>query len=71
MLWFALCLLAIACLQWAKRLHLLDEIYALALYSTGSLAALWGLAIAPSEAQIGLGILTLGGLQLRAIHLNR
>ncbi|NKB17968.1 MAG: hypothetical protein HC770_07605 [Pseudanabaena sp. CRU_2_10] len=54
MLWFALCLLAIACLQWAKRLHLLDEIYALALYSTGSLAALWGLRSPPAKPRLAL-----------------
>lgn len=65
MLWFILFGLAIAGLIIARRLHLIDEIYAVALYCASSLAAIWGLAVAPSEAQIGLGLLTLGGLQLQ------
>ena len=66
MLWFILFSLAIAGLVIARRLHLMDEIYGVALYCASSVAALWGLAVAPSEAQISLGLLTLGGLQLQA-----
>ena len=66
MLWFILFGLAIAGIIVARRLHWVDEIYGLAFYSASSLAALWGLMLAPSEAQISLGILTLGGVQLQA-----
>lgn len=70
MLWFVLIGLAIASLAMARYFRLLDEIYSLALYFTSSLAALWGLAVAPSEAQISLGLLTLGGLQLQALRIK-
>ncbi len=70
MLWFILFGLAIAGIAIARHLHLIDEIYGLAFYCASSLAALWGLAVAPSEAQISLGLLTLGGLQLQARRLK-
>ncbi len=66
MLWFVLIGLAIVGLVTARYLHVMDEIHGLALYCAASLAALWGLAVAPSEAQISVGLLTLGGLQLQA-----
>lgn len=70
MLWFILMGLAIASLAIARYLHVIDEIYGLALYCTASLAGLWGLAVAPSEAQISLGLLTLGGLHLQTARLK-
>lgn len=65
MLWFVLIGLAIAGLAIARYFRFVDEIHGLALYCASSLAALWGLAVAPSEAQISLGLLTLGGLQFQ------
>ena len=68
MLWLILFSLAIAGLVIARRLHLTDEIHGVAVYCASSLAVIWGLAVAPSEAQISLGLLTLGGLQLRGFR---
>lgn len=70
MLWFILFGLAIAGLTLARRLHLIDEIYGVAFYCASSVAALWGLMVAPSEAQISLGLLTLGGLQLQSLRIK-
>ncbi|MEL6776947.1 MAG: hypothetical protein AAFO06_06795 [Cyanobacteria bacterium J06597_16] len=61
MLWLvvmAVTLMLVAC---GKRLRALDEVYAMALYIAAGMSGLWGIAIAPTEAQLILGISTLLG----------
>ncbi|MEO1591972.1 MAG: hypothetical protein AAFU71_11855 [Cyanobacteria bacterium J06632_22] len=57
--------IAVACsLLAVANLLSKDEVHTLALGSAGIFTGLWGLATAPSLLQIGLGLLTVGWLQV-------
>jgi hypothetical protein len=62
--WLILLLAAFGFAALGKRLKQTDEIYAVALYATGILSAIWGFMIAPSLAQLTLSALTMGWLQI-------
>lgn len=51
-----------------KQLKPADEVYGIAVYSAGIWSALWGFAIAPTLAQIMLGAIALGWLQLNSLR---
>lgn len=68
MQWFWLLAAAIAFTNLGKHLQSRDEVYAIATYSAGILSALWGFAIAPTAAQLTLGILALGWLQVSSFR---
>lgn len=51
-----------------KYLKPVDEVYAVATYTAGILSALWGFAIAPISAQLTLGVLALGWLQVSSLR---
>lgn len=68
MYWLILFAIAITLAGLGKRLASVDEVYALALYIAGLFSSLGGLVLAPTSAQITLGVLALGWLQASAIR---
>jgi hypothetical protein len=68
MQWLTLLTLAIAFASIPRHLKTLDEVFALALYCTGILSALWGFIVAPTLAQIMLGALAFGWLQVSSLR---
>ena len=48
------------------RLHHLDEVYAMALYSLGLLSGIWGFSLVPSTIQLTMGVLAIGCLQIES-----
>jgi hypothetical protein len=63
-------LLAIALIlvKLTRYLGLQDDVYRLAIQATGVLSGLWGFAIAPLTAQLGLCILAFGWLQVKSLR---
>lgn len=68
MQWLLLLALAIAFASIARHLKTLDEVFTLALYCTGILSAFWGFVVAPTLAQIMLGVLAFGWLQMSSLR---
>lgn len=64
--WLILLATASAFVALGKFLKPTDEIHAIAVYSAGLLSAFWGLAMAPGEVLLGLGMLAFGWLQISA-----
>lgn len=65
MTWLLLVAIALLLFPIGWRLGGIDEIYPLVIYSLGVLGFLWGLAIAPTPAQITLEVCALGWFRLR------
>lgn len=63
--WLMILLIALVLMLWGRWLTIIDEIYSLAVYTTSILMVVLGLAIAPSNIPVLLGILALGWIQLR------
>lgn len=63
--WLVMLVVALVLMVWGRWLTIIDEIYSLAVYTTGVLILIFGLAMAPGHIPILLGTVTLGWLQLR------
>lgn len=50
------------------RLHHLDEVHAMALYSVGLLSGIWGFSQVPSTVQLTIGALAIGWLQVGSLQ---
>ena len=61
MLWLLAITVTLSLLVLATRLGVTDEVHSVALYVTAFVSGLWGIAIAPVEAQLTLALLTLSG----------
>lgn len=64
MQWLILLAVSVGCAVLGRYLKPADEVYALALYATSILSALWGFAVTPAPVQLVLTILILGWLQV-------
>ncbi|MEO0489653.1 MAG: hypothetical protein AAF215_20225 [Cyanobacteria bacterium P01_A01_bin.123] len=62
--WLLLLVVALLFTTLGKALRLADEVYVIAIFSTGILSACWGFITAPSTVQLGLGMVALGWLQV-------
>ncbi|MGF1523134.1 MAG: hypothetical protein ACFBSF_12535 [Leptolyngbyaceae cyanobacterium] len=66
MQWFVLFAIAIVFVTCGKRLQPVDEVYALATYCAGVLSVIWGFVIAPTIAQLLVGTLAFGWVQVNS-----
>lgn len=65
MTWLLLLVIALTLVPIGWWLGGLDEIYPLVIYSIGIISILWGLAIAPTPAQITVEVCALGWFRLK------
>lgn len=65
MTWSILLAIALVLSIAGRKLASQDQVYALAVYCTSTLTALWGLAIAPGSAFLTVALLALGWVQLQ------
>jgi len=65
MLWLILLSIALVLATVGWRLKAIDEVYFLALYSSVGVSAVWGFIVAPVSAQLTLGALALGWVQMK------
>jgi len=61
MLWLLAITVTLSLLVLTTQLGITDEVHSVALYVTAFISGLWGIAIAPVEAQLTLALLALGG----------
>lgn len=66
--WLVLLAIALVLICFTRQLALKDDVYRLALQATGLTSAVWGFTIAPLVAQITLGVLALGCLQVYSLR---
>ncbi len=66
--WLMMLVVALLLMVWGRWLTIIDEIYSLAVYTTGVLILIFGLIMAPGHIPILLGAFALGWLQLRFSH---
>lgn len=64
MLWLVMLVAATMLATIGKRTKITDDVHVLALYIGSLLSGWWGLATAPSEIQITVGILALCGIKI-------
>lgn len=61
MLWLLAITVTPALFVLGKRLGVTDEVHSVALYVTALVSGLWGIVLAPVEAQLALELLVLAG----------
>ncbi|MCM1982051.1 hypothetical protein [Lyngbya confervoides] len=68
MAWFLFVVAACGLVLLGKGVSRIDQVYGLSIYGASVFSGLWGFAIAPASAQLGLEVLVLGWVQARCLR---